>query len=82
MTTVAEPAQLHDLIADVLDLEPGTVTDADTPATLPAWTSLRHLQLVVTLEEVYAVSFAYEEVRDVPSIGFLRDLLRGKGAAV
>lgn len=82
MTAVVEPARLHDLVADVLDLDPGTVTDEDTPATLPEWTSLRHLQLIVTLEEVYEVSFAYEEVRDVPSIGFLREALRGKGAAV
>jgi acyl carrier protein len=81
MTAVVEPARLRDLVADVLDLEPGTVTDDDGPATLAEWTSMRHLQLIVTLEEVYQVSFAYEEVRDVPSVGFLRKLLLDKGAA-
>ncbi|WP_329101279.1 acyl carrier protein [Micromonospora sp. NBC_01699] len=81
MTAVVEPARLRDLVADVLELSPGTVTDEDSPATRSEWTSLRHLQLIVTLEEVYQVSFAYEEVRDVPSVGFLRDVLRRKGAA-
>ncbi|MFJ9607938.1 acyl carrier protein [Kitasatospora sp. NPDC101176] len=79
MTAAAEPARLHALVAEVLDLGPAAVTDDDGPATLPEWTSLRHLQLVVTLEEVYRVSFAYEEVRNVPTIGRLRTVLRAKG---
>lgn len=67
------------LVADVLDVDAATVTDDDGPATLPEWTSLRHLQLIVTIEEAYRVSFTYDEVRVVPSIGALRDVLRAKG---
>jgi acyl carrier protein len=79
MTSIQESTRLLDIVAEVLGVDPATVTDDDGPATLPDWTSLRHLQLVVTLEEIYQVSFVYEEVRGVPSIGRLRTVLRSKG---
>lgn len=72
---------LTTLVADVLDLDPAGVTDDDGPATLPEWTSLRHLQLVVTLEEAYGISFAFDEVRAVPTVGALRAVLAAKGVA-
>jgi acyl carrier protein len=69
------------IVADVLEVDPGEVTDAAGPDTLPTWTSLRHLQLIVTLEETFGTSFAYHEIRDLRSIGDLRDALAAKTAA-
>ena len=79
MTAARPRERLTELVAEVLEVDPASVTDADGPATLPGWTSLRHLQLIVTLEETYRISFAYEEVRKVDSIGGLRAVLRAKG---
>ena len=81
MTAVREPARLLGIIADVLDVDADVVNDDDGPATLPEWTSLRHLELVVTLEEAYRISFSYEEIRNVASIGRLRTVLRTKGVS-
>lgn len=69
------------IVADVLEVDPGEVTDAAGPDTLPTWTSLRHLQLIVTLEETFGTSFAYHEIRDLRSIGDLRAALTAKTAA-
>ncbi len=73
---------LTEVVAGVLDVDPDEVTDQSGPDDIPTWTSLRHLQLVVTLEEVYGLSFAFEEIRDVRSVGALRDVLRAKGTEV
>jgi acyl carrier protein len=73
--------RLNVLVAEVLDVAPTNVTDEDGPATLPEWTSLRHLELVVTIEEAYGISFAFEEVRAVPNVGALREVLAAKGVA-
>lgn len=78
---MSAPAQLNELVAAVLAVPVTSVTDEDGPATLPEWTSLRHLELVVTLEEAYGVSFAFEEVRSVPTVGALRAVLATKGCA-
>jgi acyl carrier protein len=67
-------------VAGVLEVEPAELTDDMGPDQLDAWTSTRHIQLVVTLEEAYAVSFSYPEIRDLRTIGELRAVLKAKGA--
>lgn len=63
------------VVAEVLEVDPGDVTDAAGPQTLPTWTSLRHLQLIVTLEEIFGISFTYREIRDLRTIGDVRRAL-------
>ncbi|MFI6234733.1 acyl carrier protein [Micromonospora sp. NPDC050784] len=70
---------LTEVVAGVLEVDPAQVTDDSGPQTIGTWTSLRHLQLVVTLEEVYGLSFAFEDIRDVRSVADLRAVLRAKG---
>jgi acyl carrier protein len=70
------------LVAGVFEVDPADVTDAAGPDTLPTWTSLRHLQLIVTLEEAYGLSFSYREIRDVKLIGQVREVMRAKGVTV
>jgi acyl carrier protein len=72
-------AGFADVVAAVLGLDPSDVVDTDGPATLGHWTSRKHLELVVTLEEVYQVSFSYEEIFAIQSFGDLRQALRRKG---
>jgi acyl carrier protein len=71
--------EFADVVAGVLEVDPSEITDDATPDTLPNWTSLRHLQLIVALEEVYGLSFAYREIRRLTSIGQLRGLLTTHG---
>jgi acyl carrier protein len=70
--------QLENIVADVLEVNPSDVSDAAGPETLPSWTSLRHLQLIVTLEEAYGISFAYQEIRDLKCVGDLRRVVLEK----
>jgi len=63
-------------------VDPADVVDTAGPDTLSAWTSLRHLQLVVTLEEAYGLSFSYQEIRGLKSVREVRSALRAKGASV
>lgn len=71
----------EDVVAGVLEVDPAEVTDAAGPETMPTWTSLRHLQLVVTLEEAYGISFSYQEIRGLKSVGEVRRALLVKRPA-
>lgn len=71
--------QFADVVASVLEIDPGEITDDANQETLPSWTSLRHLQLIVALEEVYGLSFVYREIRRLTSVGQLRELLVSRG---
>ncbi|MGE5291018.1 MAG: acyl carrier protein [Micromonosporaceae bacterium] len=70
---------LH-IVAAVLKLDPAELDDGAGPATVGNWTSRKHIELVVTLEEIYGVSFATDEILGIRSVCDLRDTLRGKGA--
>jgi acyl carrier protein len=71
--------ELADVVAAVLGLDPAGIADTDGPSTLDRWTSLRHIELVVAVEEVYEVSLGREAIVGVRSIGDLREALRRKG---
>jgi acyl carrier protein len=72
-------ARLEDIVAAVLGLDPAAVIDVAGPATLGGWTSRKHIELVVALEDAYGVSFSAREIFGIRCVGDLRETLRGKG---
>ncbi|MFX0595307.1 acyl carrier protein [Melissospora conviva] len=73
---------LTDLVATVLQVDPATVTDHTDRANQGAWTSMRHLQLVVAIEEAYGTSFTRREIRSLASVADIRRVLEDKGVSV
>jgi acyl carrier protein len=73
---------LTELVAEIFEVPVDALSDEDTPATQGAWTSLRHVQLMVTLEEVYGLSLSAADIRSMTSIGKIRATLRRLGAPV
>jgi acyl carrier protein len=76
---VAEHSELSAVVAAVLGIEPAEVVDAAGPATIAQWSSRKHIELIVRLEEYYQVSFGRSEFSAIQSIADLREALRRKG---
>jgi acyl carrier protein len=74
-------AELAEVVAAVLNLDPADIVEEAGPATLGSWTSRKHIELVVAIEDAYGVSFTAKEIFGIRSVGDLRDTLRLKGAA-
>ena len=72
---------LENLVAAVLDVEPSSLDDTTSPASLDRWDSLAHVELITTVEEAYDVILSTGEMRQADSIGELRRILRSKGIA-
>jgi acyl carrier protein len=47
---------LRRVLADVLDVSFGLITDDASPATIERWDSLRHMSLIVALEEEFGIT--------------------------
>lgn len=73
---------LEEVVAGVLKQSSDSVTDETSPKTVSAWDSLRHIELVMTVEEAFGVSFPPAEVMTMTSVGEIRQLLQQKGIAV
>ena len=69
---------LVEIVAAVVGVDPGELTDADGPATVGAWTSRKQIELLVTLEEFYGLEHGQQEILGAPTIGALREVLRAR----
>ncbi len=49
-----------------------------TAADVPDWTSLRYVDLIVAVEQRFAVRFATREVRNLANVGALVELIERK----
>lgn len=74
--------RLEEVIADVLKLPPTDVTEDTSPKTVSAWDSLKHIELVMTVEEASGVSFSPAEVVTLTSVREIRQLLVQKGVTM
>jgi acyl carrier protein len=70
---------LNTLLSEILEIEVAEITDQLSRSTHQEWTSLRHVQLITTLEEFTNVSFTSREMAAIDSVRQLRDMLMAKG---
>jgi acyl carrier protein len=71
--------ELRDLIARVIGIDKGVITEETSPATEGKWTSLKHLTLISAVESAYSVRFTISEMRKLRKVGAFLEVLRSKG---
>ncbi len=72
---------LESLVYTVLEIDPNTTGEV-SQATHGEWTSVKQIQIIITLEDAYDVVFSGEEMAEGTSISRLREMLANKGAAI
>lgn len=77
MEDVVRHKVLH-IAADVLSVSPASLTEDSSPKTIENWDSIRHLNLVLALEDRFALQFAPEEMEQMESIGRITSLVEAK----
>ena len=69
---------LSGLVADTLGLSVDEITDSIGLGN-GGWTSLQHLRIVAAVEDTFAVTFTPRQIRQITSLGRLRELLQDRG---
>jgi acyl carrier protein len=69
------------IAADVFGVSADAIGPASSPDTIEAWDSLHHLNLVLALEQEFAVQFTPEEIEQMLSIELAAALVEEKLAA-
>ncbi|MDB5099422.1 MAG: acyl carrier protein [Cyanobacteria bacterium RYN_339] len=75
--------RLQRVVGTVLGVDPVTVGEATNQDTLGTWTSLRHMNLILALEEAYGIVIPDEDVTSLTSYPLIRLVVRellGEGA--
>ncbi len=61
-------ADLRQLLAEVFETTPDKIRETDSQATLPTWDSLRHLQLVMALEQRFGIQIDTEQIAQLKTV--------------
>jgi acyl carrier protein len=75
----SERERFHGALGEVLGVDPATIDEATSPATLKQWNSMTHMKLVARLEGEFGVRLAVRDVIRVKSAGDFARLLAAQG---
>jgi acyl carrier protein len=64
---------LKQIFLDVLDVD--SISDSDSVETIKAWDSVRHLNLIMAIEERFGLTFEADEIPDLISVRAISDAL-------
>jgi acyl carrier protein len=71
-------ARLTEIFREVFDDDGIVIHDAMTAADVEAWDSLNHVNLIIAVEQAFAVRFTTTEVGNVANVGEFVALLTAK----
>lgn len=74
--------RVRGLVARVIGAPIDALDDESGPDTVPGWDSFSHIDLALSLEVEFGVSFAPEELMDLVSVRIIKMVLQEKGVAV
>jgi acyl carrier protein len=72
--------RIYDVVASVLRVPRESLNDASSPDTIAEWDSLRHLQIVLALEEALGIQLTVEEIEAMQSVGVIQAIVESHTA--
>ena len=73
------PMTLEEVVARVLRCAATDVNDESSTRTIASWDSLRHIEVVMELEEVFGLAFPPMQAAAMTSVGAIRRVLQQHG---
>jgi acyl carrier protein len=58
--------ELREILTSVLEVD--AISDEDSSETIPSWDSVRHLSLIMAIEEHYGITFEADEISKLVSV--------------
>jgi acyl carrier protein len=80
--TTTSSVRLLRTMAAVLGVDDDTLNDESSPDTVPTWDSLNHLNVVLALEQEFAIELSTDDVMSMVNLAVIRSILRGYGVEV
>ncbi len=67
------------LLAELFGMREEEITDSLTMKDLAAWDSLKHMELVVAIEQTLGIELTFDEIVAMRSVREIKDVLRKRG---
>lgn len=73
--------KLYEVVAGILKIEAGILSEESNALNTPNWDSLRHIELMLAVETAFGVRFSMPEMVSMQNLGDMRNLLVAKGVS-
>jgi acyl carrier protein len=70
---------LEKIMSDILKIPESEITDDLTMDNLDEWDSLRHMDLIVSIEQDFGVELTFDEIIIMRSVVAIKNVLKAKG---
>ena len=70
--------RIKDIMVAVFSADADKITENSTVENLENWDSLRHINLVVALEEEFEIEFLFEEIGELISFEHILSVIKNK----
>jgi acyl carrier protein len=67
---------VEELVASVMDVEITHIDNDTGPATLPPWNSIKHLELIAAIEEIYSIKLTTREIHTLTCVADIHHILQ------
>lgn len=71
--------KIFTVVAKIMSISPEDVTMDSSPDTIEAWDSLKHMTLILALEEDFGILFSDDEIVEMITVQKILDFLETKG---
>lgn len=72
---------LEALLATVLQVPESRVTDDLAMKDVEAWDSLKHMELIVSVENTFGIELSFDEIVAMQTVSEIKRVLRQKGVS-
>ena len=74
--------KLFKIISKIMDVPVEDITEDSSPDTVEKWDSLRHMNLILVIEEEFEFQFSDDEVVELLSVELILVTLKAKGGHI
>lgn len=75
MDATQTESRIREIMAEMLDVDPRTITAAFGRNDAPLWDSLNHLRLVSALEEAFGIKMTMQEIGEMTTFEQIRGIV-------
>ena len=70
----------ENLLSNILQIPESEVTETLAMKDVDSWDSLKHMELIASLEESYGIELTFDEIVTMRSVSEIKRVLKARGA--
>ena len=74
--------KLKEIVAEVFKMKNEEITDSLAMKETAVWSSLKHMELIVSIEESFGIELTFDEIVAMKTYKEIRNVLKAKGLGI